>query len=298
MSDVRAITILFADISGSTRLFETRGDVEARSLCSQVLNALTLITKKNSGGVVKTIGDEIMATFPTPKDALFAAVEMQKRVAGDLMWSRDHIGIRIGLHHGDALLEADGDVYGDAVNTAARMAQLAKREQIVTTASTVSEVSNASSFRIRSLGEALVKGKLAPVDIVDLLWQEDTSNVTMVTTLPDWKQLLSQKLVMRSRELVLEITESAPPFGLGREPTNQCIVDNEWVSRNHASIEFQRGQFLITDRSTNGTYVKIGDDDEIRLHRDSMPLRKSGSISLGQSAERDPASVVSFQCSI
>jgi adenylate cyclase len=297
MSDVKAITILFADISGSTRLFETRGDVEARALCSAVLGALSSITKRNSGGVVKTIGDEIMCTFPQPKDALFAAVEMQKRVSSDLNWARDHIGIRVGLHHGEALLEADGDVYGDAVNTAARMAQLAKREQIVTTSSTVAAVSNAGSFRIRSLGEALVKGKLLPVEIVDLLWQEDTSNVTMVTTLPDWKQLLAQKLVMRARESVMEMIESSQPFGLGREPSNQCIVDNEWVSRNHATIEFQRGQFLITDRSTNGTYVKIGDDDEIRLHRDSMPLRKSGSISLGQSAEKDPASVVSFQCS-
>ncbi len=296
MSEQRPITILFADIAGSTKLFETRGDVEARALTLQVLNALTQITLRHSGTVIKTIGDEIMCTFPGPSNALHASVDMQRRVAGDLGWARDHLAIRIGLHHGEALLE-DGDVYGDAVNTAARMAQLAKREQIVTTSSTVAGVSSAAAFRIRSLGEAMVKGKQNGVDIVDLLWQEDNSNVTMVAKAIRLDQLpSSHKLVMRTRGELTEISELSNSYGMGRDPGNQCIVDNEWVSRNHALIEFSRGQFLITDRSTNGTYVKIGADDEIRLHRDSMPLRKSGSISLGQAMEKDPASVVFFQC--
>jgi adenylate cyclase len=296
MSEQKPITILFADIAGSTKLFETRGDLEARALTSQVLGALTQITQKRHGVVIKTIGDEIMCTFPDPVQALHASVEMQRRVSGDLAWARDHLAIRIGLHHGEALLE-DGDVYGDAVNTAARMAQLAKREQIVTTSSTVAGVNANGAFRVRSLGEAMVKGKAAGVDIVDLLWQEDTSNVTMVAQRINLSQLnVPHKLVMRIRGELKEINEVSPSFGLGRDPTNQCVVDNEWVSRNHALIEFQRGQFLITDRSTNGTYVKIGDDDEIRLHRDSMVLRKSGTVSLGQSKDKDPGSVVHFQC--
>ena len=296
MSEQRPITILFADIAGSTKLFEIRGDIEARALTVQVLNALTQITLRHSGTVIKTIGDEIMCTFPGPSNALHASVDMQRRVAGDLTWARDHLAIRIGLHHGEALIE-DGDVYGDAVNTAARMAQLAKREQIVTTSSTVAGVSSAAAFRIRSLGEAMVKGKQNGVDIVDLLWQEDNSNVTMVAKAIRLDQMPSSyKLVMRTRGELTEISEISNSYGMGRDPGNQCIIDNEWVSRNHALIEFSRGQFLITDRSTNGTYVKIGSDDEIRLHRDSMPLRKSGSISLGQAMEKDPVSVVFFQC--
>ena len=105
MSEQRPITILFADIAGSTKLFETRGDVEARALTSQVLNALTQITLRHSGTVIKTIGDEIMCTFPGPSSALHASVDMQRRVAGDLAWARDHLAIRIGLHHGEALIE-------------------------------------------------------------------------------------------------------------------------------------------------------------------------------------------------
>ena len=89
---------------------------------------------------------------------------------------------------------------------------------------------------------------------------------------------------------------ASPPFGLGRDPSNTLVVDNEWVSRNHAIIEFRRGYFVLTDRSTNGTYLQLGDDDEIRLHRDEAQLRKSGKISLGQAVNKDPTDVLYFQC--
>lgn len=297
MSAQQPITILFADISGSTKLFETRGDLEARSITSSILAALAKITQQHAGRVIKTIGDEIMCTFPGPINALHAAVDMQKRLSGDVTWSSQHLAVRIGLHHGEALLE-DGDVYGDAVNTAARMTGLAKREQIVTTATTVNGLTNSALVRTRSLGQARVSGKLQPIDIVDVVWQEDTSNVTMVAKAIRLEPAGTQhKLVMRCRGQLIEISDMSPPFGLGRDPNNQVVIDNEWVSRNHATIEFQRGFFVVTDRSTNGTFVKLGDDDEIRLHRDSIQLRKSGVISLGQASERDPNSALYFQCS-
>lgn len=297
MSAQQPITILFADISGSTKLFETRGDVEARSITSSILAVLAKITAQHAGRVIKTIGDEIMCTYPGPINALHAAIDMHKQVSADAGWSAQGLAVRIGLHHGEALLE-DGDVYGDAVNTAARMTGLAKREQIVTTASTVQGLTNSAMLRTRSLGQARVSGKLQPIDIVDVIWQEDTSNVTMVAKAIRLDQVGAQnKLVMRYRGQLIEISEASPPFGLGRDPSNALVIDNEWVSRNHATIEFQRGFFVVTDRSTNGTYVRLGEDDEIRLHRDSIQLRKNGAISLGQATEKDPNSALYFQCS-
>src|SRR6188508_3364201 len=136
MSQSRPQTILFADVAGSTRLFETKGDVEARRLCSMVLDALSVICQQYGGRVIKTIGDEIMCTIPTALDGLLAARDMQRKMARDINFVRD----------GPAL-EENGDVYGDAVNTAARMASLAKREQIVTTASTVTGVDKAPETR-------------------------------------------------------------------------------------------------------------------------------------------------------
>ena len=298
MTQRQPLTILFADVSGSTKLFETRGDEVARRLVANVLNALAEVTARHGGRVIKTIGDEIMVVFPGPLNGLLAATDMQKRVSSDPAFMRDSLAIRIGLHHGDTLMEEDGDVYGDAVNTAARMASLAKREEIVTTASTVSGVTNVGPLRTRSLGTARVSGKLLPIEIVDLTWQEDTSNVTTVqrvVKLTDVQQPKS-RLLLRYKSQAFEVDELAPPFSMGREVGNNVVVEAEWVSRTHAMVEYKRGHFVLSDRSTNGTWVKVGNDDELRLHRDEVHLRKTGVISLGQEAGLNTEHVLYYQC--
>jgi len=296
MTQSQPLTILFADVSGSTKLFETRGDVEARRLVAAILGALAEVTARHGGRVIKTIGDEIMCTFPGAMQGLLCAVDMQKRIAHDPDFARDKLAIRIGLHHGEALIE-ENDVYGDAVNTAARMAALAKREQVITTASTINMLTNVGMLRTRAVGQARVAGKLQPIDIVDVQWQEDTSNVTMVQRAIRLDAGGAKaKLLLRYRGQVLEMDALSQPFTLGRDTASSLIVEAEWVSRNHAMIEYKRGYFVISDRSTNGTYVKVGDADELRLHRDEVHLRKSGTISLGQTIALNPDHVLLFQC--
>lgn len=297
MSNSQPITILFADVSGSTKLFELRGDVIARQLISAVLGALGEVAARHGGKVIKTIGDEVMCTFPGSVNGLLAATDMQRRVAHDIGFAKENLAIRIGLHHGDALLE-DNDVFGDAVNVAARMASLAKREQIVTTATTVEGVT-AGAVRARSLGTARVSGKMLPIEIVDVLWQEDLSNVTTVQRairLDSLPGVAGAKLTLKYKGRVFELTPQSPPFTLGREPNSSLMVDAEWVSRNHAMIEYKRGYFMLSDRSTNGTWAKLGEDDELRLHRDEIHLRKTGTISLGQAGAVNKEDVLTFQC--
>ncbi|MCI1709549.1 MAG: FHA domain-containing protein [Chiayiivirga sp.] len=298
MSQTQPLCILFADVSGSTKLFEQRGDVEARRIIAAVLDALSKICASHGGKVIKTIGDEIMCTLPGALNGVMAASDMQKRVAHDINFVRDNLGIRIGLHHGETLVE-DNDVYGDAVNTAARMASLAKREQIVTTATTLKGLTNAGSIRSRSLGRARVSGKLLPIEIVDIIWQEDISNVTTVQRAIriDDGGTTNVKLTLRYRGQVMELNESSPPFTIGRDASNSLVIDAEWVSRTHAHIEYKKGYFVVADRSTNASYVKLGDDDELRLHRDEVHLRKSGAISLGQAIGLNQQDIVYFQCS-
>ena len=62
-------------------------------------------------------------------------------------------------------------------------------------------------------------------------------------------------------------------------------------------IEYKRGHFMLSDRSTNGTYIKLGDDDELHLHRDEFHLRRTGTISLGQTLTLNQEHVLYFQCS-
>jgi adenylate cyclase len=298
MSATQPCTILFADVSGSTRLFEQKGDVEARRLIAAVLNALTVVCNSHGGKVIKTIGDEIMCTFRGALHGVLAACDMQRKMARDIDFVRDNLAVRIGLHHGEVLFE-DNDVFGDAVNVAARMTSLAKREQIVTTASSLRELTG-PPISVRSLGRARVSGKLLPIEIVDVVWQEDTSGMTTVqravrTTAPE--QVEPTRLTLRYREQVIELAPESDPFTLGREAGNGLTVAADWVSRTHATIEYKRGHFVLSDRSTNGTWVRLGDDDELRLSRDEVHLRKSGTISLGKGMVQNADQLVHFDCS-
>ncbi|HEX5757323.1 MAG TPA: adenylate/guanylate cyclase domain-containing protein [Arenimonas sp.] len=303
MSQKRPQTILFADVSGSTRLFEMRGDVEARRLIAMVLDALGDICRQHGGRVIKTIGDEIMCSLPGPMNGVLAACDMQRKLARDINFVRENLAIRVGLQHGDALDEADGDVFGDAVNVAARMAALAKREQIVTTAATMGQVSGKAP-EFRSLGKARVAGKLLPIEIVDVVWQEDTSGMTMVQSAIRISDIAAaqevhvpQKLTLKYRGETIELAETSEPFMMGREAGNHLAIEADWVSRSHALIEYKRGHFVLSDRSTNGTFLRIGQDDELRLHRDETQMRKSGVISLGKASALNPEHLVHYELS-
>ena len=296
MTTSQSITILFADVSGSTKLFETRGNVKARSIIGSVLNALTEVAQRHGGSLVKTIGDEIMCTFPGALQGLLASTDMQRRMKSEAEFVLENVGIRIGLHHGEALIEAN-DVFGDAVNVAARMAALAKRDQIVATASTALGITNAAGLRVRSVGTARVAGKLLPIEIVDVMWQEDVSHVTTVQRVVHFTNAATQRmrLALRYRDLEFNLDELAEPFTLGREAGHGLTIDADWVSRDHAMIEWKRGHFELADRSTNGTWIKIG-NEELLVHRDAFKLRRSGTISLGQASETGAANLVHFDC--
>ena len=91
------------------------------------------------------------------------------------------------------------------------------------------------------------------------------------------------------------IDELADPFTLGREEGHSLTIDSDWVSRDHAMIEWKRGHFVLSDRSTNGTWVKI-DNEELLVHRDTFNLRRSGTISLGQAHSSQEKELLQFHC--
>ncbi len=296
MSQTQPCTILFADVSGSTRLFEQKGDVEARRLISAVLTALTIVCEQHGGRLIKTIGDEIMCTFRGALQGVLAACDMQRKMARDIDFVRDNLAVRIGLHHGEALFEGD-DVFGDAVNVAARMTSIAKREQIVTTSNSLRDLTG-PPISTRSLGRARVSGKLLPIEIVDVIWQEDTSGMTTVqrAVRTSESEPQSQILMLQYRDQSVELNPESEPFTLGREVGNGLVIVADWVSRTHAMIEYKRGYFVLSDRSTNGTWVCLGEDDELRLNRDEIHLRKTGTISLGKGMAMNTADLVKFDC--
>jgi class 3 adenylate cyclase len=131
---VRDVTVLFTDLKGSTALYERIGDLKAFSLVHQHFDRLSAAVQANSGAIVKTIGDAVMAAFSQPADAVRAAVAMQQQIED---FNHEHGGheivLKIGIHRGPSIavtLNENLDYFGHTVNVAARVQGLADANEI------------------------------------------------------------------------------------------------------------------------------------------------------------------------
>ncbi len=288
--------IVFADISGSTRLYEILGDSIARELVSQCLDLMTEHVNRHNGAVIKTIGDEIMATFATAEQAVEACMAMQEAVAEDLPQRNKHtppnLTIRIGMHFGSCILEG-GDVFGDAVNVAARMAGIAKGSQIITTQDTAAALSPAVRSSTRHLDRIPIKGKSEDVDIFEVIWQAD--DVTrMATGLLTHAGNKLANLRLRYHTEIMDLDQDMNVIILGRGQKADMVVNDSMASREHARIECRRGKFILTDMSTNGTYVETQEGPSY-LRREDIVLTVQGKIALGRNLGEATEYVV-FDC--
>ena len=289
------LTILFADVCGSTKLYETLGDNIARDTVAKCVSIMDEETQRQSGRVVKTIGDEVMSVFEDPSAAADAAGGMQERISSGLVVQGKNIAIRVGFHFGPVIVETDGDVYGDAVNTAARMAGQAKAGQILTTAATVEIMSDTWKASTRQIDRAAVKGKKDEIDMIELLWQREDVTRMSTSFKPAGGETKKAKLMLRYRDQSVEVNESNSSVVMGRADENDLVVKNTLISRLHARIEYRKGNFVLVDQSINGTYVRTSGGEELFVRRDNYPIKGSGIIGLGQRLAPESPDAISFQ---
>lgn len=289
------LTILFADISRSTYLFELYGDIVARQIVAEALTILAEITRKFNGFIIKTIGDEIFCTFIRPEQAFKAACEMNRAIIRGIPSSQVKISIKVSLHYGPVLIEND-DVYGDAVNLGSRIMEVCKPEQILISTSTLDYLPEPYPSPVRSLGEIKFRGKQESVDITEIIWQEDTSALTKhPTRIKERKKNINVScLIITHKGKRTIISNNNQIFYIGRSDNNDLVIDKDLVSRRHAYIEFRNGKFTLVDRSTNGTYVKYDGGESILVQREDIVLYSDGAIRFGD--EKDSEDEVAFSC--
>ena len=292
------LAILFADVVGSTRLFEVMGDQRARELVAICIDVMRSATEQHHGMVIKTIGDEIMATFPTADDALNAAGQMQKQIGAhsELKIDGQPVAIRIGCHYGPVVLETR-DVFGASVHTANRMTSQAKAGQIITTAATVERLSPEWRASVRQIDVAAIRGQGAEVALYEVLWQtEDVTSMlpAIALTARDQRRNLRLRLRVDDRDYVID--ENRPQVVIGRADECDIVVRGNLISRQHARIDFGRNRFMLTDQSTNGTFLRINGQEEAFVRRDSMPIKGEGAIGLGRVPDSDSPQTIRFVC--
>jgi class 3 adenylate cyclase len=285
------LAVLFADIAGSTRLYDTLGDTQAKMLVDECIGIMRDIIGRYAGRVIKTIGDEVMCVLPDADSGHLAATDMQLKIAALPAVSNVKRAIRVGFHFGP-VIEEESDVFGDTVNLAARMAGFAKGMQIITTLATVERLSPALRDSTRKIAALSVKGKGDDIEVCEVIWQdgEDLTMATPSTNAPAARTELH--LTHGGQELTLN--QANATVLLGREATCQVVLADRKASRVHARIERRQGKFFLVDQSTNGTFVTFAGEAEIALRREEMMLRSQGRITFGHSIAEASDETVDF----
>jgi adenylate cyclase len=291
------LAILFADVVGSTRLYEQMGDLRARDMVAICIDVMRSATEQRQGTVIKTMGDEVMSTFPSADEALNAAAQMQQQISthAQLKVDGQPVAIRIGCHFGPVMLEAR-DVFGATVHTANRMTSQAKAGQIITTAATVEKLSPEWRAACRQIDIATLKGQGNEVALFEVLWQTEdvTSMVPGIAT--DVRTPRTMRLRLRCDDRETLVDEHHSSITIGRAEDNDVVVKGNLISRLHARIEISRNKFVLVDQSTNGTFVQTADGEEAFVRRDSLQLKGHGMIGLGRLPEQGSPQTIRFNC--
>jgi class 3 adenylate cyclase len=295
------VAILFADVVGSTKLYELLGDLRARDMVGICIDVMRAATDQNNGTVIKTMGDEVMSTFPTADDALNAAAQMQKHISlhPKLKVDEQTVAIRIGCNFGPVVLE-NRDIFGSAVHTANRMTSQAKAGQIMTTATIVERLSVEWRTSVRQIDIATLKGRSSEVALFEVLWQTEdiTSMVPAIalTSREREKAKNSVRLRLRFQGQEVLVDDARANITIGRAEECDLVVKGNLISRLHARVEINRNKFMLVDQSTNGTFVIGKDGEEAFVRRDSMQIRGEGLIGLGKAPDSNSSQVIRYTC--
>lgn len=278
--------VMFADVSGSSTLYKLLGNEGAKAKIDLTLATMIAETERHQGHLVKTIGDEIMVTFECVQQACLCAQQLQRQ-SGQV---NAQLPVRVGLAFGETLIE-DEDVFGDIVNNAAWLTQVARAGQILISESLYQSLPLEMQMDCHEFDRVAFKGDDKKSVIYRMHWESQTQahNATAVMTIDD---------ITQTSDVVSITLEYGPhrhcilpqqtPFVLGRDSTRTNLrINHHLASREHCEVVFRRGKFVLIDHSTNGTYVSGHNQEEIYLRREELPLVGEGKISIGQSMNAD-----------
>jgi class 3 adenylate cyclase len=286
--------VLFADVAGSTALYEVLGDERAFALIEDCLTTMSVCTVELRGRVIKTIGDAVMSVFDSADDAAAAAAEMQLRVERLGPTVGRSLGLRIGFHFGPVVAR-DNDVFGDAVNLASRLCDLASKGQTVTDEETARRLSDRYAPSLRSLFSIPVKGKAQEVALIELTWQPAAEDRTLIVSAHARAGSGQALLALDLDGVQVQMGPQRRKVTIGRDLEADFTVRDRSVSRAHAMIERRRDRFVLVDHSSNGSFVTFEGRPEMKVHHEELTLVGRGWIAFGQ-PRAEAVQVVEFRC--
>lgn len=290
-------TVVFADLVGSTSLFERLGDETASRFVTQLTGALSQVFEQHQGRVVKLLGDGLFVVFPFENDALAACVAIQKRLLDKPIrpgGTGAPVQMQMGIESGE-VIEIAGDCFGDTVNSAARLADLAGADQILTTKTVFDQLTPTQQQSMRSLGPMYLRGKAGSTHLYRVEWrtgQDDEATMMGVSMAARhsafWLEISAQGKTVR-------LDPNGSKISIGRASDAALTLNDKRVSRTHATIEWSAGQFVLSDNSSFGTWVYLGAQSEAMvLRRTQCFLVGNGQFVLGCDRSETEAPLIDF----
>ena len=283
-------TVMFADLTGSTGVFETLGNEAATQAITALTQWIAQVVTDYDGRVIKMLGDGVLALFPDGGSAVQAVVQLQREHARrkTSLGPVHYMELQVGLDCGE-IVEVDGDCYGDAVNVASRLSDLSGARQIWASADVVNQLqAPPPGARFHALGPVPIRGRAQAINLFRIDWQEDSS--TDMMTLPAFdpgrrsaaKPAAKGSLELRYLDQAGTFRTDQLPVHLGRAREAEFVVNDPRVSRLHARIDWRNNAFVLVDLSSYGTCVRFnGAPTELKLRRDDCVLHDGGEIALG-----------------
>ena len=301
------VTVVFADLTGSTGLFESLGNTKATRAITSVTQWIGKVSAAHGGRVVKYLGDGVLIVFADNSKAVGAVIEIQRlhqqRIGS---WPQQlRMGLQIGMARGK-IVEQGGDCFGDAVNLASRLSDLSGREQIFATSTVIEQLKpSGASDAVRSicLGELDIRGRTEACVVHKVEWQPEvlaelmTVRAALGESAPDPRAFSAlPEIALSWLHTNTAFTQKQLPVFLGRDSNAQFVVKDPRVSRRHANIEYRSGKFYVKDVSSYGTWVRFSDTKAVvALRRQECVLMADGEIALGAPFEDFSAPTVRFK---
>jgi class 3 adenylate cyclase len=286
-SNAKPMAILFVDICDSTKLFERIGDTKALAMTSRCIRAMEQCVASEGGIVQQAQGDGLLCTFNTAEAALQAAEDIQNNN------QTGPLSLHAGLDFGPVILQG-GAIFGNTVNVAARMLEIAKKGETIISEDAWRELSEEKRESLRTLGRVSVKGKSQLIKIflaVPVALDQTVIQRSGESTQTSWPILEIDDGTHR-----YQIEASVSNFVMGRHHDCDLIIDQKFVSRHHATIECMRGKFFLVDHSTNGSYVSQDNQVYIFLRREMLQLHGQGVICLGVDPHQNSDHLIWYKC--
>jgi adenylate cyclase len=268
MQGAKTATVLIAEPSSESK----RNEASRKAVAAAVAN----VAESTGGHVLKTIGGKLMVVFASPDAAASAASKMQAKIDGMPPVEGVKMGVQIAFDSGP-VIRGGSSVADDTVKLALQLVGHAHDGQTITSQRTAQQLNPA--FRDFSKPLRQISERTGGIPVCEVAsWHQKGVRPSGWAAMAVLALTCGEQLVVCSREKETVV--------VGRGDNCDLIVATLAASREHCTIEYCRGEFLVKDHSRNGTFVTVAENSEVAVRNARLSLPEQGVISIGEPRSR------------